>query len=291
MRTQKIKMHKTTPEITAWLFVAMVLVASEARPANIQVSSVQTYIGGTNAAVPNSGTTDNYNTNSTHIGSTAVFNMTKDGADYADLRVTYNGGAGTKVMVNRTSNSQTLTDTGTISILMDYTGTGNGSYGGSFSFDWFAPNSFVGGAYVGGSLLSDAILYTTFDVDFYQFVATKTNQLQYYAFNTNTLLHADTLETPSMIRFEDNNANSTYSEPKTAVQFLTKTGPASLQIDMGKQTSGGASLFMFEFRDPSLVLKDTGFTPNPVSIPEPTSLLMSTSVLALGFWVRRRFVD
>jgi hypothetical protein len=94
-----------------------------------------------------------------------------------------------------------------------------------------------------------------------------------------------------MIRFEDNNANSTYSEPKTAVQFLTKTGPASLQIDMGKQTSGGASLFMFEFRDPSLVLKDTGFTPNPVSIPEPTSLLMSTSVLALGFWVRRRFVD
>jgi hypothetical protein len=168
-------MKNLSVKIATLLFVAVWLVASESQAANIQVSSVQTYIGGTNAAVPNSGTLDNYNTNNTHVGSTAVFNMTKDGADYADLRVTYNGGAGTKVMVNRTSNSQTLTDTGTISILMDYTGTGNGSYGGSFSFDWFAPNSFVGGAYVGGSLLSDAILYTTFDVDFYQFVATKTN--------------------------------------------------------------------------------------------------------------------
>lgn len=274
-------------KVMTGLFAAMVLFASKAQSANIQVSSVQTYIGGTNSAVPASGSANNYNTNTTHDGSTAVFNMTKDGTDFADLRVTYNGGAGTSVMVNRTSDSQTLTDTGTISILMNYTGTGNGSYGGSFTFDWFAPNSFVGGSYVDGSLLSDAILYTTFDIDYSQFVATKTNQLQYYAFNTNTSLHADTLETPSMIRFEDNNANSTYSEPKTAAQFLTQTGPASHQIDMGKQIAGGASLFMFEFRDPSAVLQGTGFTPSPVAIPEPTTGSLLALAIAIGFLIRR----
>ena len=283
MRTRRI----TAPEIATWLFAAMVLFVSEAQSANIQVSGVQTYIGGTYSAVPNSGVVSNYNPGATHVGSTAVFDMTKNGADFADLRVTYNGGAGTSVMVNRTLNSQTLTDTGTISVLMDYA-LGTNGYAGSFTFDWFTPGSFVGGSYVGGSLISDAICYTTFDIDFYQVVAAPTNKLQYYGFTANTVLHADLLEKPSMVRFEDNGANSTVNEPTTAAQFLTRTGPASLQIDMGKQTSGGASLFMFEFRDPSTIVT-TPFV--PVTIPEPTSLLLATSVLALGFWIRRRFID
>ena len=285
-------MKKTSLKITAGLVAALGLFATEAWSAtNIQVSGVQSYIGGTNSAVPNSGSPNNYNLATTHVGSTAVFDMTKNGADYADLRVTYNGGAGTsniKLMVNRTSDSQGLTDNGTISVLMDYTGTGNGSYVGSFTFDWFAPNSFAGGSYVGGSLISDAICYTTFDIDYYQVVAAPTNKLQYYGFTSNTVLHADLLEKPSMVRFEDSGANSIVNEPTTAAQFLTRTGPASLQMDMGKQTSGGASLFMFEFRDPSTIVT-TPFV--PVTIPEPTSLLMATSVLALGFWIRRRFVD
>ncbi|MEI7851142.1 MAG: PEP-CTERM sorting domain-containing protein [Kiritimatiellales bacterium] len=281
MRTRRI----TAPEIAAWLFAAIVLVASEAQSANIAVSSVQTYIGGTNSAVPNSGTTDNFNTNTTHVGSTAVFNMTKDGTDFADLRVTYNGGAGTKVMVNRTSNSQGLTDTGTISILMDF--ASSTGYSGSFTFDWFSPNSFVGGSHVGGSLISDAILYTTFDIDYYQFVSTKTNQLQSYGLTSNTVLHTDLLETPSMIRFEDNNANSLVNEPTTAAQFLTQIGPASLQIDMGKQNATGASLFMFEFRDPSQIVT-TPFV--PVSIPEPATASMMALVAAIGFLIRRRFM-
>lgn len=263
----------------------MVLFTSEAQSANIQVSSVQTHIGGTNSAVPLSGTPDNYNTNTTHIGSTAVFNMTKDGNDYADLRMTYNGGAGTKVMANRTSNSQGLTDTGTISILMDF--ASSTGYSGSFTFDWFAPNSFIGGTYIGGSLISDAILYTTFDIDYYQFVSTKTNQLQSYGLTANTVLHTDLLETPSMVRFEDNNANSTVNEPTTAAQFLTRIGPASLQIDMGKQNATGASLFMFEFRDPSQIVT-TPFI--PVSIPEPATGSLIALVAGIGFWIRRRFM-
>lgn len=283
MRTRRI----TAPEIKAWLFAAMVLFVSEAQSANIQVSGVQTYIGGTYSAVPNSGVVSNYNPGATHVGSTAVFDMTKNGADFADLRVTYNGGASNKVMVNRTSNSQGLTDTGTISILMDYTVSGTNGYAGSFTFDWFTPGSFVGGSHVGGSLISDAVLYTTFDIDYFQFVSTKTNQLQSYGLTANTVLHTDLLETPSMIRFEDNNANSLVNEPTTAAQFLTRIGPASLQIDMGKQNAGGASLFMFEFRDPSQIVT-TPFV--PVSIPEPATASMMALVAAIGFLIRRRFI-
>jgi hypothetical protein len=278
-------MHKTALEIAARLFTVMVLLAAEAQSANIQVSGVQTYIGGTNSAVPNSGTADNYNPAYTFVGSTAVFDMKKNGVDFADLRVTYNGGASNKVMVNRTSNSQGLADTGTISILMDF--ASSTGYSGSFTFDWFAPNSFVGGSYLGGSLISDAILYTTFDIDYYQFVSTKTNQLQSYGLTANTILHTDLLETPSMIRFEDNNANSLVNEPTTAAQFLTQTGPASLQIDMGKQNAGGASLFMFEFRDPSQIVT-TPFV--PVTIPEPATAPLMALVALVGFWIRRRFM-
>ena len=281
-------MHKTTRPFTL-LLATMALTASQAWAAAIQVSGVQKYIGGPYTAVPNSGVSSNYAAGGATGGSFAVFDVQKDGRDFADLRVTYNGGAGTNIMVARTSNSQGLTDNGTITILMDY--ATNSGYKGSFQFDWFTPGSFTGGIQYGSSLISDAILYTTFDIDYYQFVATKTNQLQYYAFNTNTLLHADVTEAPGFIRFEDNNANSLFSEPRTAAQFLTKSGTASHQIDMGKQTTGGASLFMFEFRDPSLVLRDTGFNPVPVAIPEPTTASFVVLFAGIGFLIRRRFVD
>jgi hypothetical protein len=282
-----MKMRKTVQKSAIQLLTTMALASSDVWAAAIQVSGVQTYIGGTNTSVPGSGTANNFKAGVTN-GSFAVFDMQKDGQNFANLRVTYNGGAGSdKILVARTSDSQGLTDTGTITILLDHTTAG---YTGAFKFDWFTPGSFVNGSYIGGSLISDAILYTTFDIDYYQFVGAKTNQLQSYAFNTNTLLRADLMESPGFIRAEDSNAMSTVTEPKTAVQFLTRSGPASHDMIMGKQSAGGAALFMFEFRDPSQVLGNT-FTPVPVSIPEPTSMLLACSVLAIGFWIRRRFID
>jgi len=119
--------------------------------ANIEVSGVQLYIGGANSNVSGSGTPDNYDTTTTTNGSFAVFDMQKDGADFADLRVTYSGGASNQVMVNRTSNSQTLTDSGTISILLNV--SASGGYAGSFKFDWFGPGSFINGEFQDGSLI------------------------------------------------------------------------------------------------------------------------------------------
>lgn len=264
-------MKNTSFKTTGFFLVAITLLASNLMAANIEVFNVQKYIGGTNSAVPGSGTADNYNTNTTFNGSYAVFDMQKNGSDFADLRITYNGGATNQVMVNRTSNSQGLTDAGTISILMKT--TASGGYNASFTFEWFAPGSFVNGTFQGGSLISDAILYTTFDIDFNQLVGVKTNQLQSYGLTANTVLHPDFSETSGFIRFEDSGANSTVTNATTAAQFLTRTGSASHDLIMGKQIENGSSLFMFEFRDPSTILGDDFVT---TVIPEPAAMGLIT---------------
>ncbi|MDF7809444.1 hypothetical protein P4E94_18525 [Pontiellaceae bacterium B12219] len=103
-------------------------------------------------------------------------------------------------------------------------------------------------------------------IDYSQYVAMNTSELDYYAFNDTTLLHADLEETPGMVRAEDSYANSEFNNPLTAAQFMT-IGTSSHQINMGKQNSEGNALFMFEFRDPSEVLGES-FSPVPVSIPD-----------------------
>ncbi|MBM4152275.1 MAG: PEP-CTERM sorting domain-containing protein [Kiritimatiellaceae bacterium] len=254
------------------LMTALMGLASSAWTANIEVFGVQRYLGGLYSDVPGSGGSSNFSTTANATGDFAVFDMRKDGVDFADLRVTFTEGSTTNVMLNRTSNSQGLTDTATISFLLTNT---NAGYTASFRFDWFAPGSFSNGVYQSGSLISDPILYTTFDIDFNQLVGVQTNQLQYYALATNTLLRTNTTRVASYISFEDSGANSTYTEPRTASQFLTRAGTASHDIIMGKQSSGGNSLFMFEFRDPSQIIPDQF---PPVSIPEPTAV----GLIALG---------
>ncbi|WFB37391.1 hypothetical protein P3T73_06415 [Kiritimatiellota bacterium B12222] len=266
---------------TLFIFV----VSSLIQAANISVSGTQTFIGGETATVIDSGSSGNFS-GSTVTGATAVFDMTKDAVDFADLQITYNGGAGSSVMVRQTVNSQGLTDTGTISILVSVPTSGTAS----FQFDWYAPDSFLGGVIQeGASLIADPILYTSFDIDFNQFVAPDLDQLQYYAFNEGgTELHADESERAPLISFEDSGSDSNYTDPETAVQFLTKAGLGSHSIDVGKQTGSGNALFMFEFRDPSVVLGET-FTPSPVIVPELHSLgLMAISLLVCGVFFRGR---
>lgn len=268
----------------AVLVALTTLLAGHGHAANIEVFDVQTHIGGAISDVPGSGVAGNYDPDNTFSGiSYAVFDMRKGTNDFADLRVTYNGGAGTSVMVNRTSNSQTLTDAGTISILMEQT-TG-GAYAGSFTFDWFAPDSFVGGVYLGsGKLISDSILYTTFDIDYEQMVGVKTGQLQSYGLTSTTVLTADLGQDPGYVVFKDNKANSVFNDPTTAAQFLTQSGSASHDLFMGKQKDKGASLFMFEFRDPSAIITDHFV---PVVIPEPSSIALASLIAASVVFIRR----
>jgi len=276
------------------IIAELIALFGSAQAANIQVSNAQKQIYGTVTDVTASGVPENFNPN-TVVGDYAVFDMVKDGQDYADLKITYvrdGGGLGANVMIARTTNSQTLTDSGTVTILLNT--TDQSACGGCFRFDWYAPGSFVGGVEqtVGNSaLLQDAILYTTFDIDFRQFVAPAKAVLDSYTLTTTTLLTAvpvaATADTPERISFQDSGADSIYTNVTTAVQFLTKSGiDASHSIGMGKQISDGNALFMFEFRDPSTILP--GFTGVPIAVPEPSGAVLLSVALLAGLGVRRR---
>jgi len=273
--------------LTLLLLVAIPLL--NAHSAAIEVSSVQKEVGGTVTDVVGAGVDDNFGT-AAAVGSYAVFDMQKDDVDYADLKVTYfsdNGSIGSNVMINQTSNSQDLTDDGTISILLSSPGAGSGT----FQFDWFTTGSFVGGTQQGGSSpLSQKILYTTFDIDWEQFVAMDNSVLDYYALNSTTALTADSAEDPGMTRIEDNTSTgTTFTDPEFAAQFMS-TDSSTHQIEMGKLNNyNGTALYMFEFRDPTSVLP--GFDPVETTVPEPTSVAMSALVLTAAFWIRRRFIS
>lgn len=259
----------------------------------IQVSGFQKELVGTTKTVLDSGTPSNYSS-SVSAGQFAVFDMTKNGADFADLRVTYlsdNGSVGSKIMIARTVNSQGLVDVGTISVLITTAAPGGGTLGGGVGlrFDWFAPGSFVGGIeQAGAALLTEGIRYTTFDIDYLQYVTADLADLDSYYLHSATQLTADVTRTPGLVWFEDNDGRSTFDRPEYAAQFLTRSGsPASHDVKVGKQTSPGNALFMFEFRDPSTVLD--GFVPVEVSVvPEPTNALGIMFLSVAGLLIRHR---
>lgn len=259
----------------------------------IQVSGFQTELVGSTKTVLASGDSTNFS-DSVGVGQFAVFDMTKDGFDYADLRVTYqsdDGGVGSKVMIVRTVDSQGLTDAGTISVLITTTAPGGGTMGGgaTLRFDWFTPGSFSAGAIQpGASLISDGIHYTTFDIDYLQYVTAELSNLESYFLHSSTEITADLTETPGLVRFEDNDGRSTFDRPEYAAQFLTKSGSsASHEVRVGKQAAPGNALFMFEFRDPSAVL--SGFDPVQVSVvPEPANALGLLFLTVSGLLIRRR---
>ena len=251
---------------------------------NFAISGVQTEIAGTSTDVPGSGTSANYDSN-TEVGDFAVFDIDavddSDGTrtDFADLRVTYsadNGGAGSDVMIARTSDSQGLSDDGTLSVLMDLDASSGGTIG--LDFDWFSPGSFSGGVeQAGSSLLSTRIRYTTFDIDFEQVVVARSGEISSYVLDGATDLTAT--DDGTDIRFEDSDADSNFDDPTTAAQVLTRDTIASHTFEAGKQSAGGAALFMFEFRDPSDIV--TFGNPQTTQVPEPGLAAFATGALAL----------
>lgn len=164
---------------------------------NLEVFNTQTQIAGTTTDVTGSGSPANYSA-TTAVGSFAVFDIqaVDDGnggatTDYADLKITYfadNANTGADIMIARTTNSQTLTDPGTISVLVE---TGNGGGTVDLKFEWYAPGSFLAGVeQAGASLLTGAINYTTFDIDFEQEVGLPSSNLASYTLDANTVLSA-----------------------------------------------------------------------------------------------------
>lgn len=279
---------KSLPAVIVVLCVAPCLSLQAA--VNLIVSGVQTQIAGTSTDVTGSGSSANFAAG-TAVGDFAVFDISvvDDVAgtttDYGHLRVAYtadNGGVGSDIMIARTTNSQGLTDSGTVSVLMTTTGA---NFSVDLTFDWFTTGSFVGGVeQSGSSLIESQINYTSFDLDFQQLNSINRNDVAQYALDGNTLITAT--DDGTNLLFEDNGADSTFDDPTTAIQFLTRNGPASHRITMGKQVSNGNALFMFEFRDPSDVITFTN--PDVTVVPEPSTPLLFLGAMSGLLWLRRR---
>ena len=153
------------------------------------------------------------------------------------------------------------------------------------TFDWFTPDSFIGGVEQSdSSLLSTRINYTTFDIDFKQLVSVESSAIASYTLDGSTKLTAT--NDGSTISFEDSGASSEADDPTTAAQFLTRDGKASHIVDVGKQDANGPALFMFEFRDPSdiVIFKDPVVTP----VPEPSAVALILGLVGVGFVGFRR---
>lgn len=260
---------------------------------NFEVSGVQIQLAGTTTDVAGSGTPSNFASSvSAGVNTFAVFDIDavndsdNSRSDFADLRVTFlqdNGGIGSNIMIARTTDSQGLTDDGTISVLFTIGNTSGGS--AVLQFDWFTPGSFVGGVeQSGASLINTRINYTTFDIDFNQLVAVQNSEMSQYKLNGTTLVTATDNGTSTV--FTDNGASSTFNDPKTAVEFLTRNIAASHTIEMGKQLSNGNALFMFEFRDPSDVV--TFDDPVVTPVPELSHFGLLAALALSGFTLSRR---
>ena len=254
---------------------------------SLRISDVQQELVGTSSDETGSGSTANYS-GSAAVGDSAVFDVADiNNQDFADLRVTYSsddGGVGSNIMIARTSDSQGLTDDGTLSILLDIGNSGGGTI--SLDFEWYTPGSFSGGVeQSGASLLSNPVNYTTFDIDFKQLVEIPDVGISQYTLDGSSVLTDTTV--PGGFRFEDNGADSTFDDPTTAVGFLTDNTPQFHTITMGNQAEGGPALFMFEFRDPSDNV--TFADPDVTNVPESRFSAILVAFGALGFALRRRW--
>ncbi|WP_308950667.1 PEP-CTERM sorting domain-containing protein [Thalassobacterium maritimum] len=281
----------SVPTKTISYFSAPLLAFTTAHAAlNYEISSEQVHIGDS-TTVSGSGSTANYS-NETAVGDYAVFDIqTRDEfdnvtSDYAQLKVTYlsdNGNVGSNLMIGQTVNSQGLTDTGTLSVLA----TINGGVGTvTLQFDWYTFGSFVGGAETeSSSAFTDTINYTTLDIDFQQIVTVAKEDVADYTLEKTSQLTAT--DNGTSIAFTDDGADTNVDNPETAVSF-TSNGSGSQQIAVGKQSTDGNALFIFEFRDPSVIAPFVEAETIPVPEPSTAGLLLGGAVIAFTMLQRRR---
>lgn len=212
-------------------------------------SDIPVNTGGSNANFPSSAP----------VGSFAQFRVRKEGEtdEFAQLRITYSGDNGVtdnKVMIAQTSDSQGLTDTGTASILLTLD---QDAGSGDFTFNWYEPAS---GTSTTPKDLD--VLYTTYDLDFNQQISFDSSEAQSITLDGSTKL-TSTIDSTTEV-YDGANSNSSFNEPKNAVQILSENS-ASHTFSVGKHTGSGNALYMFEFRDPSNNISFTN--PNTQQVP------------------------
>lgn len=255
------------------------------------VQSVFTEQVGTTSDVPGGGSSSNF-----PIGTalpdgsySASFRLAQDDGmsiPYADLKVTLVGINGTLdspsptnqsgLMIAQTTNSQGLTDAGTISVLADLLTTGTGGDSSiTLRFELFTPD----GNFT--TPFSSNIGITSYDLDFNQFNSFSSSDLTSVTLDGSTALTID--QTGNDVSIEAPSGSSAYNNAQHAYSAETNN-INSFDMTMGKIASSGPALFMFEFRTPSDHITYTA--PTVTSVPEPSASLLL--MLALGICAQRR---
>lgn len=255
------------------------LSATTAQAASLEITGVVNEVVGTTSAIPGGGTSANFPSSNVPVGSKARFKVSKAGssARFADLEVVFSGDNGNLggVMIARTTNSQGLTDGGTLSILLQIGSNDRSnplSGTGSFTFNWYEPGTNIAKPI--------AIDYTTFDIDFRQKVVAETDEVNSFALNGVSSLDSQfDPNNPNISIFDPINVNSTIDDPRTAAGISTRK-LASHTFHLGKDVGTGNALFIFEFRDPSDIVTFTNPQITQVAqVPESSSML---GILSIG---------
>ena len=241
-------------------------------------------VGTDGSAVPGGGTNNNFPTGTVTLRTTfAKFQMLNDATKQRafDMKVTVQSvvgtldtsGGNTGLMIAQTTNSQGLTDTGTLTILSDFTGTSLTSV--TLAFQFFIPDS--------DTLTPIAMQLTSFDFDFGQFIQVNSIDFNQAAFGSRLTA---TEPTSGQIRYAAPNdgVNATFSQAASAVS-LTSVSDTGFNVTLGKLSGGGNSLFMLEFRDPSINLSSQ--LPPASAVPEPSTALLC-SIMGFAFLRRKR---
>lgn len=242
-------------------------------------------VGTDGSAVPGGGTNANFPSGTVVPGTTfAKFQMLNDATKQRafDMKVTVQNvvgtldtSSGTKngLMIAQTTNSQGLTDTGTLTILSDFASTSLTSV--TFAFEFFEPDS--------QTPTSVAMQLTSFDFDFGQFIQVSSSDFSQAAFGSR-LTASEPVSGQLRYAAPSDSFNASFSDAPSAVS-LTSVSDTGFSLTLGKLTGGGNSLFMLEFRDPSINL--TSQLPQSSAVPEPSTALLC-SIMGFAFLRRKR---
>jgi len=219
----------------------------------------------TNIPVGSSGTADN--TTDWGIGTVGIFEMNA-GAFYMRVSATNPTGgvnpANDSLMVARTTNSQGLTDAGTLSVYVRPNPLSNTPWTLDLNFSFFTDSALTIAAPI-------TLLLTSLDIDFNQRYYTSNSTFSSNILAENTLLSA--ASPISGYTGFTSGGNSEFDDARYAVASVGTGSSFDIRV-----AHNNVALFMFEFRDPSSV---TGL------IPEPSSALLALGGLSM-FGLRRR---
>jgi hypothetical protein len=231
------------------LAAAAVLAPALLSAASYSITGVVSQTVGSTAEIPGSGTKDN--TASWSAGTVGRFLVTDTLGNQYGLQVDASNPTGTlaagtdSLMVARTVNSQTLTDTGTLSVYVNpgASATADGAWSLNLKFSFF-DTTFTVPAPVD-------LLLTSLDIDYNQKYSTENADFQSNNLYANTTLTSSVAGGYTTFTAA---GDSTYNNPTHAV---SSKGNSQSSFDV-KIAHDAVALYMFEFRDPSQIVPEAG---------------------------------